>query len=35
MKNFPFVLEESFRVRTELLSSRLLAGTDEGHQKPY
>jgi hypothetical protein len=35
MKDFPFGLEKSFVGRIELLSSRLLEGTDENHQKPY
>jgi len=32
---FLFGLEESFHGRIELLSSRLLEGTDENHQKSY
>jgi hypothetical protein len=35
MKISPFGLEESFHGRIELLSSCLLEGTDENHQKPY
>jgi hypothetical protein len=34
-EEFSLVLNEGFHGGIELLSSRLLEGTDEDHQKPY